>query len=230
MQPIANHLLTVGKSLLSILFITTIVSCESESYETGLGENSLIEGEFVDLSINAQRQVGSFQTDDGVSYVPVLPVTASWITKADTTYRSVVYFEKRGGAFADIKSVGYMPTIIPRKPEDFKRQPQHPVGLESAWLTKTGKYINLGLLLKNGRVNDEEGMHALAIVCDEVRQNADQTRTAFYRLLHDQGDAPEYYSNRRYVSILLPDDRPDSVRLSIETYQQGTVEKRFALK
>ena len=134
------------------------------------------------------------------------------------------------GAFADIKSVGYMPTIIPRKSEDFKRQPQHPVGLESVWLTKTGKYINLGLLLKNGRVNDEEGMHALAIVCDEVRQNADQTRTAFYRLLHDQGDAPEYYSNRRYVSILLPDDRPDSVRLSIETYQQGTVEKRFALK
>ena len=67
------------------------------------------------------------------------------------------------------------------------------------------------------------------MVCDDVRRNADHTRTACYRLLHDQGGAPEYYSNRRYVSIRVPDDRPDSVHLIIQTYN-GVVEKRFALR
>ena len=73
-----------------------------------------------------------------------------------------------------------------------------------------------------------EGTHAIALCQDTVLVNADLTRTAYYRLLHDQGDAPEYYTNRRYVSIQLPQDRPDSVRLSIDTYE-GTLEKLFAL-
>ena len=68
----------------------------------------------------------------------------------------------------------------------------------------------------------------MALCQDTVLVNADLTRTAYYRLLHSQGDAPEYYTNRRYVSILLPQDRPDSVRLSIHTYG-GTLEKLFAL-
>ena len=66
------------------------------------------------------------------------------------------------------------------------------------------------------------------MACDEVRVNADHTRTAYYRLLHDQGDAPEYYTNRRYVSILLPEDRPDSVRLTVNTYE-GTILAKFKL-
>jgi hypothetical protein len=86
----------------------------------------------------------------------------------------------------------------------------------------------MGLLLKNGRVEDSEGVHAMALCRDTVLVNPDQTRTAYYRLLHSQGDAPEYYTNRRYISILLPQDRPDSVRLSIRTYN-GTLEKQFAL-
>jgi hypothetical protein len=83
-------------------------------------------------------------------------------------------------------------------------------------------------LLKNGRVDDEEGTHAVALAQDTVLTNPDQTRTAYYRLLHDQGDAPEYYTNRRYISILLPQDRPDSVRLSIKTYN-GTLRKQIKL-
>ena len=226
-NPLRNFLKT---TLLPFLLLPLLLfSCTTDSYETGTGDSSLVEGDFAELVVDSRKMVASFVTDDGISYATATPVTTSWIEKADTTYRSAVYFEKRDGGKAEIRSLTYMPTLQPREPDYFKRQPQDPVGVESVWLAKSGKYINLGLLLKNGRVDDAEGVHALAVVCDEVRLNADQTRTAYYRLLHDQGDTPEYYSNRRYVSILVPDDRPDSVRLSIQTYEQGTIERRLSL-
>jgi hypothetical protein len=102
--------------------------------------------------------------------------------------------------------------------------------VESSWLTRDSKYINMGLLLKNGRDdNGKEGIHSLALALDEVRQNDDQTHTAYYRLLHEQGEAPEYYTNRRYVCILLPtEERPDSVCLTVNTYD-GVVVKKFKL-
>jgi hypothetical protein len=107
--------------------------------------------------------------------------------------------------------------------------PQDPLGVESVWLTRNGKYINLGLLLKNGRIEDEEGTHVLGLCRDTVLKNDNETQTAYYRLLHSQGDAPQYYTNRRYVSILLPQEHLDTVRLSMETYS-GRLEKVIALQ
>jgi hypothetical protein len=137
---------------------------------------------------------------------------------------------KEDNGKAKVTSIGILPTLIARNAKDFKRQPQDPLGLESSWLTRDGKYINMGLLLKNGRNdNGEEGIHALALALDEVRQNEDQTKTVCYRLLHDQGEAAEYYTNRRYVCILLPtEERPDSVCLTVNTYD-GVVVKKFKL-
>ena len=225
----ANPLRNFLKATLVFAVTLLMSACQTDSYETGTGESSTTEGDFAELYVDGQRMVGSLQTDDGTTLQPAAPFTTSFIAKGDTTYRAVVYFQRLAAALVDVVSASNMPTMVPRQPEDFKRLPQDPVGLESAWLSKTGRYINLALLLKNGRLNDEEGTHQIAVVCDDVRRNADHTRTDCYRLLHDQGGAPEYYSNRRYVSIRVPDDRPDSVHLTIQTYL-GTVEKRFALR
>ena len=83
-------------------------------------------------------------------------------------------------------------------------------------------------MFKSGHIDDEEGTHAIGVVQDTVLINNDQTRTAYYRFLHDQGDTPEFYTTRHYVSILLPEERPDSVRLSVNTYH-GVVERLFPL-
>ena len=170
----------------------------------------------------------SFLTDEGEQYKTATLVSSSWIERPDTTYRAIIYFNKTTQGEAEVVAVGQMGVLHPIEHWHFKEQPQDPLGVESLWLTRNGKYINMGLLLKNGHVDDSEGVHALGLSLDTILVNPDQTRTAYYRLLHSQGDAPEYYTNRRYVSILLPQDRPDSVRLSIETYT-GTLEKLFAL-
>ncbi len=218
------------KAICFIIFsISFLVGCETESYDTGQGKYSLMQADFVELSVDAQKQATSFTTDEGEQYKLTVPTTASWIQRPDTTYRAIMYYNKVGEGKAETVTMGSMGVLFPKEHWRFKTQPQDPLGVESIWLTKNGKYINLGLLIKNGRKDDEEGTHAIAMSCDTILVNADKSRTAYYRLLHDQGDAPEYYTNRRYVSILLPSDRPDSINLSIQTYE-GVLRKVLPLQ
>ena len=220
------------KTVASILMMLTIAlsSCETDSYEKGEGRYSLLQADFANLTVDNEKRGVSFVTDEGESYLLSNPLKTSWIETADTVYRTYLYYNKEDNGKADIKSIGILPTLIARDAKDFKRQPQDPLGVESSWLTRDSKYINMGLLLKNGRDdNGKEGIHSLALALDEVRQNDDQTHTAYYRLLHEQGEAPEYYTNRRYVCILLPtEERPDSVCLTVNTYD-GVVVKKFKL-
>ncbi len=210
------------------LFSLALISCEMDSYEKGEGEYSLMIADFADMTIDAQKQGVSFVTDDGDNYRFSKPYTAKWIETADTTYRTIIYYNKVENAQADVVSAGTVPTLKPREHWKMKETPEDPVGFESAWLAKSGKYLNMGLLFKTGRVDDEEGIHSIGMAQDTVLVNADQTRTAYYRFLHAQGDTPEYYTNRKYISVLLPEDRPDSIHLTITTYQ-GVIVRKFPL-
>ena len=224
---------TASKAMLYVailLWLPLLVACETDSYEKGEGQYSSLLADFACLTVNSEKAGVAFLTDEGENYQISNPQNASWIQTADTVYRTYLYYNKVENGKARVTSMGSLPTLKPRDAKEFKRQPQDPLGLESSWLTRDGKYINMGLLLKNGRDdNGKEGTHALSLICDEVRQNDDQTQTAYYRLLHDQGNVPEYYTNRRYVCILLPTkERPDSVCLTVNTYD-GVVVRKFKL-
>jgi hypothetical protein len=219
------------KSLLSVcLLALALCACETDNYDKGEGAYSHMTGDLADLLADSQKRGVSFETDDGTSYTLETPTRASFITTADSTYRTSIYYNKVEGGRAKILSWSIVPTMKPLSPTDFKTQPQDPVGVESCWLSKNGKYLNLALLLKNGRDGEgHEGKHILALVEDENHKNADNTHTAYYRLLHSQNGTPEYYTNRRYFSILLPStSRPDSVRITINTYE-GTMVKTLKL-
>lgn len=212
----------MGKTVViiySMLLVVALASCTTDNYDKGEGPYSAMHSDFSELSTDANKQAVSFVTDDGDSYRLSTPLSAAWIATADTTYRTVIYYNKVEEGSAQVLQLSLVPTLIPTAPEEFECMPQDPVGFESIWLSRSKKYINVGLLLKNGRDEaGKEGVHIIGLVCDEVRQNADGTHTACYRLLHDQGDAPQYYTNRHYISILLPEERPDSVQLTIQTY------------
>ena len=105
---------------------------------------------------------------------------------------------------------------------------QNPVRFESAWVSKTRKYLNVGIFLLTGEAPTKESRHLLAIADDSLALNADGTRTQFLRLYHKRGDMPEYYSQRFYFSIPLHNVKADSVALSINTYE-GTVMKKLMI-
>lgn len=219
----------IPSQLLLILSIALLLSCETDSYEKGQGKYSLMHTDMGEVSIDADKQAVSFTTDDGDNYVLAAPFASQWIQTADTTYRAIIYYNKVENGKAEALGLSSVPTIIPKEHWHFESQTQDPVGFESAWLAKNKKYINLGLLFKSGYVDDAIGHHLISVACDTILVNADQTRTAYYRFLHDQNDTPEHFANRHYISILLPQDLPDSASLSLVTYT-GSIERRFSLK
>lgn len=207
------------------LFTCLLFSCTTDSYEKGQGKYSLMQADLCELTVNGQKQGTSFVTDDGDTYQLLSPYTGTWITTADTVYRTIIYYNKVETGQATPLSVGLVTTLKPLEHWRYKELPTDPVGLESAWLAANGKYLNLGLLVKTARVDDEEPPHSVGLAQDTVYQHDDR-RTACYRLLHNQNDIPQYYTNRRYVSILLPQPRPDTIRLQVHTYD-GLKERIF---
>lgn len=215
-----------GLGGLLTLFTFILFACETDSYETGQGEYSLTQADICELAVNGQKQGVSFVTDEGDAYTLKPHYTAKWIETADTTYRTIIYYNKVDASQAEPVSIGEIPTLIPREHWKFKELRQDPIGVESAWLAKSGKYLNLGLLIKTGRIDDKELPHSVGLAQDTLLTYPDGRSIAYYRLLHSQNGLPEYYTNRRYVSILLPTQRPDTIRLQIETYD-GPLERIF---
>ena len=220
--------------ILNLQFLIYNSSCTQDAYNKGEGEYSLLRGDFVEAHTNGQKQVDYIITDDGEQLPMTKTYSAKWITTADSLYRCVLYYNKvkddHGRETAEPVSMGQVPCpkITPFSELD-KDMKTDPVKFESAWMSKSGKYLNLSLWLMTGSTTDEDAVHHLAIVQDTVMMNPDHTRTAHLRLFHDQRDIPEYYSTQVYASILTKEIDADSVRITINTYKNPVV-KVFSLR
>jgi len=211
--------------LLTLLF----VACEQENYEQGTGTYSLIQADFVEAPVDANKQITRVLTDDDVTLTLTQPHQPRWEAKADTTYRAVLYYNKVNNqaevvSLAPLPTAGILPTDSLKKP-----MKTDPIRLESVWMGKNRHYLNVGMYLKVGQTDDSEAIHHLGIVADSVAHHADGRTTLCLRLYHDQGGMPEYYSQRSYFSVPMEGIPTDSVRLRINTYN-GVVERRFALR
>ena len=217
---------TLHSSLLTL-------SCTQDAYDKGEGKYSLVRADFVEANSNAQKEIDRITTDDGDILSASKPFKVKFVNTPDSVYRCVLYYnkvkdEKSQDVFEPI-SIGQVacPKIVTLAELD-KEMKTDPVKFESAWMSKSGKYINMSLYLMTGTSDDEEAKHTLRIVQDTIVTNPDATRTSFLRLYHDQGGVPEYYSTQVYFSIITPEIPADSVRIQIPTYK-GTVEKAFQI-
>lgn len=209
------------------------LSCTQDSYEKGESEYSLMRADFVEAHANGQKQIDYVITDDGDQFPITKAFTAKWVTTADSTYRCILYYNKVeegvGKYTAEPISIGKVPCpkIIPLSELD-KEMKTDPVKFESAWLSKTGKYLNLSLYLMTGTTDDEDLSQTLHVIQDTIMTNPDATCTSYLCLYHDQAGVPEYYSAQVYASIMTSQIDADSVKISINTYK-GPVTKTFSL-
>jgi len=192
----------------------------------------LMRADFVEAQANSQKEIYQITTDDGDVLPASKPFSSKIVTTPDSVYRCILYYnkvkdEKNQDVFEPI-SIGQVacPKIIPLSELDTEMK-NDPVKFESAWMSKSGKYINLSLYLMTGTAEDENIKHTLRIVQDTIVTNP-ATSTSYLRLYHDQGGVPEYYSTQVYLSIITPEIPADSVRIQIPTYK-GTVEKAFQI-
>ena len=201
-------------------------SCSKDTYDKGDGQYSYLRGDFAEALVGADKEIVSLMTDEGETLPLTQPYTAKWITRPDTIYRCMLYYNKvrdsKGQYVAEAISVGEVPCplIVPLSELEVEMKTD-PVKFESAWMSKTGRYVNLSFSLKTGKSEDDEAVHSLRVV-------QDGTATSYLRLYHDQGGVPEYYSTQAYASIITSEIPADSVSITINTYT-GTVTKAFRL-
>ncbi len=214
--------------LLHFLVIAWLISsCTTDSYEKGDGKYSLMQGDFVDAKVNAQRQIVSFSTDDGEQFELSEPYTDKWIKTPDTLYRCMIYYNKVENKKAELVSIGEVPCPRILTLAELKKDLRtDPVKFESMWLSKSGKYLNLYLQLKTGVTDDTTAVQQLAFISDTLIVNPNQTTIRHITLHHDQNKVPEYYSTKAYVSLLTDSIAADSIRISINTYT-GLVSKKM---
>ena len=64
-----------------------LAACETDSYDKGTGENSLTMGDLMTAHANSDKAIDYVTTDNDEKLILSQPVTAKWITTADSTYR-----------------------------------------------------------------------------------------------------------------------------------------------
>ena len=217
--------------LLLLISFLTLFSCEQDLYEKGDNEYSYMRADFVEAVVGSNKQIVYVVTDNDERLLLTAPYTDSWIGRSDTVYRALLYYSNQDDR-AKVEMMGRVSTLSINDDSvsvsTWREKLADPVGLETAWVSFNKKYLNLGLVLRTGAVDDESKIQKLGMHYSSSYINADSTRTVHLLLSHNQGEVPEYYSQRVYVSVPISEVPTDTLRVSINTYN-GVVTKNFRL-
>ena len=172
--------------------VAMLASCEHDGYESGDGSLSYLTAELAVLHTASNRSATSADLDNGTTLNISNPFTTSWMAKADTIYRVLLYYDVATDGSKNVKarSVSAVPVLRPVDQNKVKQMHTDPVGVESAWAAKSG-YINLSLLLKAGKTDGEDAVQTLGLVDCGTTVGDDGKRTRHVKLYHDQGGVPE---------------------------------------
>lgn len=224
--------MTATKALTTLATTLLLAACTSESYDSGDGTYSYLRADFAMLHASTDLNVDYFTTDDDTRLYVAEPFTKTWITTPDTTYRALVYYNvpKTGSTTTTVSvvSTSYIYVLTPIAAENFDTIRTDPVTFESAWLSANGIYVNIGFYIKTGTSDDDDAQQTIGIVDDGIETLDDGTTQRCLRLYHDQGDVPQYYSSRRYLSVRADNIAADAVKITVEDYD-GTAERTITL-
>ena len=210
------------------LLVLAVAGCEQDVYDKGDTVYSYMRADFVEAIVGSNKQVTYVLTDDDERLPLTAAYSAKWINQPDTVYRAVLYYNYKDQQ-AEVLNLARVSTVSVRPQSQFKDGIKtDPLGLESVWLSNNKRYLNLSVIVKTGAVTEEAEVQTLGMVGDTIMTDADNQRTYHLRLFHNQGDVPQYYSQRLYFSVPLSELEVDSLHLSVNTYD-GVVTKGFRL-
>lgn len=219
----------VYKIWMYAILLLLLASCESDSYDKGEGELSLATAEFVEAHANGNKQMDYVITDNDDRLTVSPQPSVKWMTTPDSLYRALLYYNNVGEGIIEPLSITQVPTLSIYPDWMIQDIKTDPVTFESIWQSANGKYLNMAFYLKIGEVGKDAEQHTISMIQDTIITNADGSTTAYMQLYHDQGDMPEYYSSKCYISILRDSIKADSIYIDINTYK-GKVNKKMALK
>lgn len=201
--------------LMVVMGLVVLASCTQESYEDGDGDYSYLRADFAEIKTNQKGEIASFVTDDNKE-VTLKKLIAVEGLKADTTYRSLVYYKEPRNADVELFNLKMVNVCTPFKPTKDKPLVTDPTGWESMWVSHNGSYLNLALKLLVGV--DTENAEAKQVL--GVCQDSIVGRHIYYTLYHKQNGVPEYYTYTSYLSLSLAKDYEagDTITMAVNTY------------
>ena len=201
-------------------------ACTIDAYDKGEGEYSLLTAEMADVAVGSDKLTTAVDTDQGERLQVTKPATMKWMEKGDTTYRALVYYKVLSDGKAEIVSMSKVGVARPRqlatkdgKQEEMKTDP---VYVESMWMSKNKKYVNMRLRLLTGSTDDEKAVQTLSIISETADSSVEKLV-----LYHDQGGQPEYYSTTVFVSIPLDKVKANELTITVNTYD-GRITRTFS--
>lgn len=217
------------KKIIFAIMTLAMVACEQDIYDKGTGEYSLLKGDFGVAHTNGDKAIEYVVTDSGEKLSLSQLVQTKWTTTPDSTYRVIFYYNVPDNASAvEPYSISQVPTLRLGRLEKEENMKTDPVTFESLW--RGGGYVNFGLYLKTGSTDEDDAKkQSVGMVVEKIDTLADGKTKAKLRFYHDQGDYPEYYSSRLYLSLPIDSIATDSVDITINTYG-GEVRKILKVK
>lgn len=208
-----------------LLMLLVVASCTNDPYDSGDSRYSYLRADFVEATTDGNGRVVSALTDDGVSLTFTQSFAVSWISEPDTSYRALLYYyisdSTADGQRMSVEplTAGQVYVLKAQTRSEQQAIVTDPVHFQSSWTSRNGSYANFRLALMTGVADNVDAKQALGLVCDSVKENRNGHHTYYYKLLHDQGGAPQYYKATVFVSI--PTQKMttgDVVQLSLNTY------------
>lgn len=218
-MPSSKFTLVLAAVLAAIL---VPAACTQEPGDSGDSPYEGVTAELCEAHTDAESRLCGFTTDDGADYA-VDPCRAKWAERPDTTYRVALYYRRAvtaatsGKPRAEVVRADGVLTVPPREVKADAKPKTDPVGFESLWLARTGRYLNLSILISAGYTADNKGSHLISLDDLGTTTSADGRRTAHWRLGHDAQGLPAYFTVKAYISVPLAGIAADSATIELPT-------------
>lgn len=208
--------------------LLSLAACTDDGYETGDGKYSLMRADFAMAHSAASGELDYAVTDDGDSLLLQPRAQAAWATTADSLYRCLLYYKVADGKVEPIVT-NAVPVLKVHQVGNDETVSTDPVTFGSAWVGRDGRYLNLDLAVKTGKVDQKDLLQMLGMVCDSTVTDTSGAQHVYLRLFHKQNGVPEYYSSQVYLSLPLGQYAAHTVlHLKVNSYR-GMVEKSIRL-
>lgn len=218
-----------------IIFVTALLmlsSCKNDSYESGDGQYSYLQADFVEANTSASKELVSARTDDGDMLLFSPHVFKEWASTPDSVYRSLLYYNKvNDDRTTEVYSIVQIPVVKIHKLRGTDEISTDPLFLKSAWISKNRKYLNLYFGIKTGVEDGNDNIQTLSVVYDPDVNNSNDSRNPYIKVVHKQNGVPEYYTSYGYISVPLNDFAlGTTIHLSVNTYDQGWITRDLEIK
>ncbi len=218
-----------------IIFVTALLmlsACKNDSYESGDGQYSYLQADFVEAYTSAAKELVSARTDDGDMLLFSPHVFKEWASTPDSVYRSLLYYNKvNDDRTTEVYSIVQIPVVKIHKLKGTDEISTDPLFLKSAWISKNRKYLNLYFGIKTGVEDGNDNIQTLSVVYAPDVNNSNDSRNPYIKVVHKQNGVPEYYTSYGYISVPLNDFAlGTTIHLSVNTYDKGWITKDLVIK